>query len=190
MVRTSSIYTRDDIILQREKVINILEYAPNMMLVCSKNRQSGQVRLLLFEGWRNTRIYESAQSYLLNNSIIEERGQNKAKGNISTLACTLKFDHQTNPFVFWAHESSLFILNTQTEYIENFGDTNTSCHDNQPAFFFKDEFYGSSLNFSSFRNMPNKKKRLKWVQMILPKDVSEILQKLQRLPAHNRDKLF
>ena len=107
-----------------------MEFAPDKLLVATETSQ-----LLLFHDWERIRVYpDSGPQAVL-----------QAKGHLAPLP---GFHMETFPFVAQAGEQSIHLINLREATSEPLIIAETSCLRGQPAFFFKTEQYGMSLNFT------------------------------------------
>lgn len=99
------------------------------------------------------------------------------------------FHEETFPFVACSGTRSINLINVNTDYMEAFIETETTCWGQQQPFFFKKEEKGMTLHYSSAEQSSDERKYLTWVQMKLKPDFKKMLKKLGCLPITNLEEI-
>ena len=160
--------------LRGELVLSLLEFAPNKLLVATETSH-----LILFHDWVRVKAYKDTNP---------QHGL-KAKGHLAPLP---GFDPVNFPFIAQACDRSINLINLKEASSESLISAETTCLRGQPAFFFKKEQYGMSLNFTHKTQVDTKNDhiRLNWTRMALKPDFAATLQRVGGLPLSKKEDII
>ena len=147
--------------------MGLCEFAPNRLIISTKENQ-----LMLFDNLDLVWSHDGQE--------MTDRATASAY-----LAPFLGFDAEKFPFVAWARDDKILLINVNEAFVEPIVEREyaTFSRQGQDAFFFKDEVYGASIHFPAKCVLSEDQLKLAWCKMSLKPDFYEILRKYGTIPA-------